>query len=137
MGVDDLAPAAGFRRPYTTRAVTAGGRHGAAQMKTATYCLIWRQQVLGPRGGAARSWSSARLQNRFRRSTSAFQISAPEFLITFALAFRRTELATTKKARELLLRLAIGGTVMAGAFAVGPAQVCPALHPAVEVGLGL
>ena len=58
-----------------------------------------------------------------------------EFLFTFALAFVVLSVATVKKAADnSYFGLAIGGTVMAAAYAAGPISG-GAFNPAVAVGL--
>ena len=59
-----------------------------------------------------------------------------EFLFTFALAYVVLNVATLKKtANNSYFGLAIGGTVMARAFAVGGTVCSGAFNPAVEIGL--
>ncbi len=59
-----------------------------------------------------------------------------EFLFTFALAFVVLSVATLKSAAgNSYFGLAIGGTVMVGAFAVGGTVCSGAFNPAVEIGL--
>ena len=59
-----------------------------------------------------------------------------EFLFTFALAYVVLNVATCKKTGgNSYFGLAIVGTVMAGAFAVGGTVCSGAFNPAVEIGL--
>lgn len=61
-----------------------------------------------------------------------------EFLFTFALCYVVLQVATSKKTEgNSYYGLAIGSTVLVGAFAVGGILTPGAFNPAVAVGLGL
>jgi len=61
-----------------------------------------------------------------------------EFLFTFALCYVVLQVATSKKTEgNSYYGLAIGSTVLVGAFAVGGIFCLGAFNPAVAVGLGL
>ena len=66
------------------------------------------------------------------------QLIIGEFLFTFALCYVVLQVATSKKTEgNSYYGLAIGSTVMVGAFAVGGIFCLGAFNPAVAVGLGL
>lgn len=66
------------------------------------------------------------------------QVIVGEFLFTFALCYVVLQVATSKKtAGNSYYGLAIGSTVLVGAFAVGGVFCLGAFNPAVAVGLGL
>ena len=66
------------------------------------------------------------------------QVVVGEFLFTFALCYVVLQVATSKKTEgNSYYGLAIGSTVMVGAFAVGGIFCLGAFNPAVAVGLGL
>ena len=61
-----------------------------------------------------------------------------EFLFTFALCYVVLQVATSKKTEgNSFYGLAIGSTVLVGAFAVGGILCFGAFNPAVAVGLGM
>ena len=63
------------------------------------------------------------------------RVALAEFLFTFALCYVVLNVATSKgTAGNSFYGLAIGGTVMAGAFAVGPISG-GAFNPAVAIGV--
>jgi aquaporin Z len=69
---------------------------------------------------------------------SITQIIVGEFLFTFALCYVVLQVATSKKTEgNSYYGLAIGSTVLVGAFAVGGILCLGAFNPAVAVGLGL
>ena len=66
------------------------------------------------------------------------QVIIGEFLFTFALCYVVLQVATSKKTEgNSYYGLAIGSTVLVGAFAVGGIFCLGAFNPAVAVGLGL
>ena len=66
------------------------------------------------------------------------QLIIGEFLFTFALCYVVLQVATSKKTEgNSYYGLAIGSTVMVGAFAAGGIFCYGAFNPAVAVGLGL
>ena len=66
------------------------------------------------------------------------QLIVGEFLFTFALCYVVLQVATSKKTEgNSYYGLAIGSTVLVGAFAVGGIFCLGAFNPAVAVGLGL
>ena len=66
------------------------------------------------------------------------QVIVGEFLFTFALCYVVLQVATSKKTEgNSYYGLAIGSTVMVGAFAVGGVFCLGAFNPAVALGLGL
>ena len=70
--------------------------------------------------------------------TSIMALVVGEFLFTFALCYVVLQVATSKKTEgNSYYGLAIGSTVMVGAFAVGGIFCLGAFNPAVAVGLGL
>ena len=69
---------------------------------------------------------------------SLAQLVIGEFLFTFALCYVVLQVATSKKTEgNSYYGLAIGSTVLVGAFAVGGIFCLGAFNPAVAVGLGL
>lgn len=66
------------------------------------------------------------------------QVIVGEFLFTFALCYVVLQVATSKKTEgNSYYGLAIGSTVLVGAFAAGGIFCLGAFNPAVAVGLGL
>jgi aquaporin Z len=66
------------------------------------------------------------------------QVVIGEFLFTFALCYVVLQVATSKKTEgNSYYGLAIGSTVLVGAFAVGGILCFGAFNPAVALGLGL
>lgn len=94
----------------------------------------WIAQVIG--AGAAGSLVQLFLPGPLGESTPDFMSAAiAEFLFTFALAYVVLNVATTRgNEGNSYYGLAIGFTVMAGAFAVGPVSG-GVFNPAVAVGL--
>ncbi len=69
---------------------------------------------------------------------SCVQLVIGEFLFTFALCYVVLQVATSKKTEgNSYYGLAIGSTVLVGAFAVGGIFCLGAFNPAVAVGLGM
>ena len=69
---------------------------------------------------------------------SLTQVVVGEFLFTFALCYVVLQVATSKKTEgNSYYGLAIGSTVLVGAFAVGGIFCLGAFNPAVALGLGL
>lgn len=66
---------------------------------------------------------------------SLCQLLIGEFLFTFALCYVVLTTATSKASNNSYYGLAIGSTVMVGAFAVGGVLCYGAFNPAVAVGL--
>ena len=66
------------------------------------------------------------------------QVILGEFLFTFALCYVVLQVATSEKTKgNSYYGLAIGSTVLVGAFAVGGILTPGAFNPAVAVGLGM
>jgi aquaporin Z len=107
--------------------------------------LEWKQwvpyaiaQILGGLGAAfIINWLAGGLEAPVKSSFSLATILVAEFLFTFALCYVVLHTATSKKTEgNSYYGLAIGSTVMAGAFAVG--SVCMgAFNPAVAISVGV
>ena len=107
--------------------------------------LEWKQwipyaiaQILGGLGAAfIINWLAGGLEAPAKSSFSLATILVAEFLFTFALCYVVLHTATSKKTEgNSYYGLAIGSTVMAGAFAVG--SVCMgAFNPAVAISVGV
>lgn len=124
----------GHLNPAVTLAVTLRGRCAWADVPG--YMIA---QVLG--GLAAAFLATTQIRAGFEASEPALLNVVPaflaEFLYTFALAFVVLNVATAKaNANNSFYGLAIGMTVMTGAFAVG-AVSGGAFNPAVAVSLAV
>ena len=98
----------------------------------------WIFQVLGAAGAALLVAKFAELPAVGPCPFSLTQVILGEFLFTFALCYVVLQVATSKKTEgNSYYGLAIGSTVMVGAFAVGGIFCLGAFNPAVAVGLGL
>ncbi len=98
----------------------------------------WIAQVIGAGCAALIVAHYATLPESTACPFTIAQVIIGEFLFTFALCYVVLQVATSKKtAGNSYYGLAIGSTVLVGAFAVG-GIFCPgAFNPAVAVGLGL
>ena len=98
----------------------------------------WIFQVLGAAGAALLVANYATLPAVGECPFTLTQVIIGEFLFTFALCYVVLQVATSKKTEgNSYYGLAIGSTVMVGAFAVGGIFCLGAFNPAVAVGLGL
>ena len=98
----------------------------------------WISQIIGAGCAAVLVAHYATLPEAINCPFSPVQVIIGEFLFTFALCYVVLQVATSKKTEgNSYYGLAIGSTVLVGAFAVG-GIFCPgAFNPAVAVGLGL
>ena len=98
----------------------------------------WIAQIAGA-GIAALIMSKFALTPAFAGCPfSLIQLITGEFLFTFALCYVVLLVATSKKTEgNSYYGLAIGSTVLVGAFAVGGIFCFGAFNPAVAVGLGI
>ncbi len=98
----------------------------------------WIFQVLGAAGAALSVAYFAELPEVGACPFTLTQVIVGEFLFTFALCYVVLQVATSKRTEgNSYYGLAIGSTVMVGAFAVGGIFCLGAFNPAVAVGLGL
>ena len=98
----------------------------------------WIFQVLGASCAAFLVAFYAVLPESAGCPFSWVQVVIGEFLFTFALCYVVLQVATSKKTEgNSYYGLAIGSTVLVGAFAVGGIFCLGAFNPAVAVGLGL
>ena len=98
----------------------------------------WIFQVLGASCAAFLVAHYAVLPESAGCPFSWVQVVIGEFLFTFALCYVVLQVATSKKTEgNSYYGLAIGSTVLVGAFAVGGIFCLGAFNPAVAVGLGL
>ena len=98
----------------------------------------WFFQVLGASCAALLVAHYATLPETVGCPFSWVQVVIGEFLFTFALCYVVLQVATSKKTEgNSYYGLAIGSTVLVGAFAVGGIFCLGAFNPAVAVGLGL
>ena len=98
----------------------------------------WLFQVLGAACAALLVAHYAVLPEAVGCPFSWAQVVIGEFLFTFALCYVVLQVATSPKTEgNSYYGLAIGSTVLVGAFAVGGIFCLGAFNPAVAVGLGL
>ena len=98
----------------------------------------WIFQVLGAACAALLVAHFAELPAVGECPFTLAQVIIGEFLFTFALCYVVLQVATSKRTEgNSYYGLAIGSTVMVGAFAVGGIFCLGAFNPAVAVGLGL
>ena len=98
----------------------------------------WISQVIGAACAALLVAHYAVLPETVGCPFSWVQVVIGEFLFTFALCYVVLQVATSKKTEgNSYYGLAIGSTVLVGAFAVGGIFCLGAFNPAVAVGLGL
>ena len=98
----------------------------------------WIFQVAGAACAALLVANFAVLPEAAACPASILQIAIGEFLFTFALCYVVLLVATSPKTEgNSYYGLAIGSTVLVGAFAVGGIFCLGAFNPAVAVGLGL
>lgn len=118
--------------PAVTLALTIRGRHSKAEVVP-----YWVAQVLG---AAAASFIAMTLKNGSGEATAPANIvnaGLSEFLYTFALAYVVLNVATAKgTSGNSFYGLAIGFTVLVGAFSVGSISG-GAFNPAVAIGAGI
>ena len=127
--------------------VYAGGHYNPAVSFAAAIrgALAWGQlipywifQVLGAACAALLVAYFAELPAVGECPFTLTQVIVGEFLFTFALCYVVLQVATSKRTEgNSYYGLAIGSTVMVGAFAVGGIFCLGAFNPAVAVGLGL
>ena len=122
----------GHYNPAVTTAVAIRGRMAASDVPG-----YWIAQILGAllAAGAAHYLKGANdLANSTPSPYDLTQMVLAEFIFTFALAYVVLNVATAKaNAGNSFYGLAIGFTVMVGAFAVGPISG-GAFNPAVATG---
>jgi aquaporin Z len=121
----------GHFNPAVTLAVALRGRLSAIEVP-----IYFLAQLLGAilAAGAVTFLKGSPLPDSVEPAASIGQISLAEFLFTFALAYVVLNVATAKgNAGNSFYGLAIGGTVTAGAIAVGPVSGA-AFNPAVATG---
>ena len=98
----------------------------------------WVSQVLGAIVAVMILTPFVQIPESFGCMFSLPKIILGEFLFTFALCYVVLNVATSKKTEgNSYYGLAIGSTVLVGAFAVGGILTPGAFNPAVAVGLGL
>ena len=98
----------------------------------------WIAQVLGAAAAAYTVAHFAELPEVGECPFSITQVILGEFLFTFALCYVVLHVATSKKTEgNSYYGLAIGSTVLVGAFAAGGIFCLGAFNPAVAVGLGI
>ena len=98
----------------------------------------WFFQILGASCAAFLAAHYAVLPEAAGCPFSWIQVVIGEFIFTFALCYVVLQVATSKKTEgNSYYGLAIGSTVLVGAFAVGGIFCLGAFNPAVAVGLGL
>jgi len=98
----------------------------------------WISQVIGAACAALLVAHYAVLPETVGCPFSWVQVVIGEFLFTFALCYVVLQVATSKKTEgNSYYGLAIGSTVLVGAFAAGGIFCLGAFNPAVAVGLGL
>lgn len=100
----------------------------------------WIAQILGGIAAAtlALKYAAVPVETPVNCPFSLCSLIAGEFLFTFALCYVVLSTATSKKVEgNSFYGLAIGGTVVVGAFAVGGALCHGAFNPAVAVALGV
>ena len=118
--------------PAVTLALTVRGRHPKAEVGP-----YWAAQIIG---AVAAAFVAMFLTGEHKSNPAPANLGAAglaEFLYTFALAYVVLNVATAKgTAGNSFYGLAIGFTVLAGAFAVGSISG-GAFNPAVAIGAGL
>ena len=98
----------------------------------------WIFQVAGAACAALLAAKFAILPETHACPLPWLQVVIGEFLFTFALCYVVLQVATSKKTEgNSYYGLAIGSTVLVGAYAVGGIFCLGAFNPAVAVGLGL
>lgn len=98
----------------------------------------WISQVLGAVAAVFAIVPFAQVPESAGCNFNLAAIILGEFLFTFALCWVVLQVATSKKTEgNSYYGLAIGSTVLVGAFAVGGILTPGAFNPAVAVGLGL
>ena len=98
----------------------------------------WISQVLGAAAAVLVALPFVQLPEATGCDLSIAKVVIGEFLFTFALCYVVLQVATSKKTEgNSYYGLAIGSTVLVGAFAVGGVWTLGAFNPAVAVGLGM
>jgi len=121
----------GHYNPAVTLALTVRGRHPKAEVVP-----YWIAQVIGAVAAAAIA-VFLRKQAAAEPPADIVKAALAEFLFTFALAYVVLNAATAKgTAGNSFYGLAIGFTVLTGAFAVGDISG-GAFNPAVAIGAGV
>ncbi|MBI1325470.1 porin [bacterium] len=121
----------GHYNPAVTLALTVRGRHPKAEVVP-----YWVAQVIGAVAAAAVA-VFLRKQGAAEPPADIAKAALAEFLFTFALAYVVLNAATAKgTAGNSFYGLAIGFTVLTGAFAVGDISG-GAFNPAVAIGAGV
>lgn len=121
----------GHYNPAVTLALTVRGRHPKAEVVP-----YWVAQVIGAVAAAAIA-VFLRKQGAAEPPADVAKAALAEFLFTFALAYVVLNAATAKgTAGNSFYGLAIGFTVLTGAFAVGDISG-GAFNPAVAIGAGV
>lgn len=121
----------GHYNPAVTLALTVRGRHPKAEVVP-----YWVAQVIGAVAAAAVA-VFLRKQGAAEPPADVAKAALAEFLFTFALAYVVLNAATAKgTAGNSFYGLAIGFTVLTGAFAVGDISG-GAFNPAVAIGAGV
>ncbi len=121
----------GHYNPAVTLALTVRGRHPKAEVVP-----YWVAQVIGAVAAAAIA-VFLRKQGSAEPPADIVKAALAEFLFTFALAYVVLNAATAKgTAGNSFYGLAIGFTVLTGAFAVGDISG-GAFNPAVAIGAGV
>lgn len=121
----------GHYNPAVTLALTVRGRHPKAEVVP-----YWIAQVVGAVAAAALA-VFLRKQGAAEPPADVAKAALAEFLFTFALAYVVLNVATAKgTAGNSFYGLAIGFTVLTGAFAVGDISG-GAFNPAVAIGAGI
>lgn len=121
----------GHLNPAVTLALSVRGRHPKAEVVP-----YWIAQILGA-VGAALVVMVLREKGTAGPPADVMKAALAEFLFTFALAFVVLNAATAKgTSGNSFYGLAIGFTVLAGAFAVGDISG-GAFNPAVAIGAGV
>lgn len=121
----------GHYNPAVTLALTVRGRHPKAEVVP-----YWVAQIIGAIAAAAIA-VFLRKQGAAEPPADVAKAALAEFLFTFALAYVVLNAATAKgTAGNSFYGLAIGFTVLTGAFAVGDISG-GAFNPAVAIGAGV
>lgn len=123
----------GHYNPAVTLAVFIRGAFDKKQI-----IPYWISQVVGACAAVMTLIPFAQISDCAGCAFSLPKVVLGEFLFTFALCYVVLNVATSKKTEgNSYYGLAIGSTVLVGAFAVGGILTPGAFNPAVAVGLGL